>query len=97
MVLLFGRNVVKLLVLAVLLSAIACNELPELIQLVDNPTNDFTAPSSFRAVAVAAPLRAMPTGRASFVPSYRKPSGVPPETVSRAPRDLLLLQSLLRT
>jgi hypothetical protein len=39
-------RVAQTLVMAIVLSVVVCSELPELIRLVDNTTNDFTTPAS---------------------------------------------------
>lgn len=94
----FKTNVAKLVVLVVLLSAVACSELPELTQLMDNPSNDFTTPSHLMeevSNVVAAPVKAT---AASGIMPRQKPSEAP-QHASRVgnPRDLLLLCSILRT
>lgn len=40
------KRVTKVLAMAIVLSVLVCSELPELIRLADNTTNDFTTPSS---------------------------------------------------
>jgi hypothetical protein len=95
----FKTNVAKLVVLAILLSAVACSELPELTKLMDNPSNDFTTSSHLMAEVssvVAAPAKA--TAPASGIMPRQKPSKAP-RHISRVgnPRDLLLLCSILRT
>ena len=97
----FKSNVAKFFVMAVLLSALACSELPELAKLIDQTSNDFTPPSYMMeeiASAVAAQvtttttvpkLRATPSQSSSDFPRQAR--------LFRGSRELLQLYSILRT
>lgn len=95
----FKSSVAKFAVLAVLLTAVACSELPELARLMDNPTNDFTAPSYLMediSASVAAQVTATaPTLRITL--SQKFSDSPQRATLIRGSRDLLLLCSILRT
>jgi hypothetical protein len=95
----FKGNLATLFFLAILLSSVACSELPELTQLLDNPSNDFTPPSCLTEEAstvVAAQVTA--TARVSRVAQPQKSSDtVQQRSLIRSSRDLLLLCSILRT
>jgi len=97
----FKSNVAKVFVMAVLLSLMACSELPELAGLADNTSNDFTAPSYIVgeiASAVVAHLTATAAPPASPTTPYQNSSGVAQQTsLFRSSRDLLQLYSILRT
>jgi hypothetical protein len=95
----FKGNLSKFLVLAVLLSAVACSELPEIVKLMDNPANDFTTPSDL-VVEFSSVLAAQVTTEAPA--RYIAPAQTSTETLQqtsyvRSRRDLLLLFSILRT
>jgi len=97
----FKSNIARLFVVAVLLSSVACSELPELARLMDNTANDFTPPSYVmddleRAVsgqvtttAIAPASRPSPRQNLSDIPQHTNPR--------HGSRDLLQLYSILRT
>ena len=95
----FNSNVAKFFVLAVLLSAVASSELPELARLMDIASNDFTAPSCLAGEigsAVAAQVTA--AGPVSRITLGQKPSDAPQQPgIFHRPRNLLLLYSIFRT
>jgi hypothetical protein len=95
----FRFNIARFFVLAVLLSAVACSELPELARLTDNTSNDFTAPSYLMGeIAGAVSAQVVATVAGSPIEMSLKSSDVPQRThVSRGSADLLLLYSMLRT
>lgn len=86
------------LVMAIVLSVVVCSELPELIRLVDNTTNDFTTPASL--IEQAESVRAsQPAVRITV--SHCRPRYAVPDVFQRwAPlnlsRDLLSLYSIIR-
>ena len=97
----FKSNVARFFVVALLLSAVACSELPELAKLMDRTSNDFTPPSYVVGEidsAVAAQVTtttAAPEMRAR--PAQNSPD-VPRQTrLFRCSRELLLFYSILRT
>jgi hypothetical protein len=97
----FPSQVAKFLVMAVLFSAIACSEFPELANLMDNTSNDFTPPSYVVgeiASTVAAQVTVTAATPASRITPFRKSSDASQQTsLFRSSRDLLLLYSILRT
>ena|ERR1700674_1293131 len=95
----FKSNIAKLFVLAVLLSAVASSELPELARLMDNTSNDFTAPSYLMG-EIGSPVAAQVTakGPVSRITPGQNPSDVRQQPgVFHSSRNLLLLYSILRT
>ena len=95
----FKSNIAKLFVLAVLLSAVASSELPELARLMDNTANDFTTPSYLTGeIGTAVVAQVTPTVPVSRITPGQKPSDVPQQPgVFRSSRNLLPLYSILRT
>ena len=97
----FESNVAKLFVMAVLLSSVACSELPELARLMDNTSNDFMPPSYIVGEivdTVAAQVTATAAAPASPTTPYQSSSDVAHQTsLFRSSRDLLQLYSILRT
>jgi hypothetical protein len=95
----FVSSVVKVVGLVMLVSALACSELPELTTLIDNPSNDFTISSSSSSVgvtAVAAQVTAtVCVSRAAVRPTFAE--APQHESPFRGSRDILALYSLLRT
>ena len=94
-----GSKFARLFVVVVLLSSLACSELPELARLADNTSNDFTTQSCFGGeVAIAAAIQVMAKTPASGITAHRKsldiPQGIGLLGISR---DLLLLYSVFRT
>ena|SRR5690242_16074373 len=94
-------KLIKLVVLVMLVSTIACNELPELTRLMDNPSNDFTfvstASADVRVAAVAAQVTAtLCMSRAALPPEFLQDAQRESAAFGSA-RDLLALLSLLRT
>ena len=88
----------RLLVIVVLLSSVACSELPELASLSDNASNDFTIQSCIAAeVAIAAPLQAAKVLASCIPPRAEFLDVQPRKNVFGISRDLLLLYSILRT
>ena len=97
----FKSDVSKFFVVAVLLSALACSELPELAKLMDQTSNDFTPPSyvvgeiagavaaKVTTTTTAPELRGMPSQNSSVAP---RQTGL-----FRCSRDLLAFCSILRT
>src|ERR1700746_1556986 len=97
----FNGSVAKLFVVAILLSSLACSELPELERLIDNTSNDFTAPSYVvgeitsavaRQVTPASPERAL-----RGVTQQNSPDASQHITAFLISRDLLHLFSISRT
>ena len=91
-------RVVKLVGLVLLVSTLACSELPELTILMDNPSNDFTVlPSSSAAVTVVAAQVTINVcvSQAAVHPAFVEASQH--ESAFRGSRDILALYSLLRT
>jgi hypothetical protein len=95
----FKSNIAKLFVLAVLLSAVASSELPELARLMDNTSNDFTSPSYLMGeIGSAVTAQVTATGPVSSITPGQKLWDVPQQPgVFRSSRNLLLLYSILRT
>jgi len=97
----FESNVARLFVMAVLLSSVACSELPELARLMDNTSNDFTPPSYIVGEivdAIAAQITATRVPPASPTTPYQNSSDVAQQTnLFRGSRHLLQLYSILRT
>jgi|SRR5690348_12688721 len=97
----FKSNVARLFVLAVLLSAVACSELPELTKLMDQTSNDFTPPSYVVGdLASAAAAQVATTTTAPKLRGISSPesSDVPRQArLFRCSRDLLQFYSILRT
>ena len=97
----FKSNVIKLFVIAVLLSSVACGELPELTQLMDNTSNDFTVPSFLIADfanVVAAQLSGTATAPASCVTPRQRFSDIQQHaSIFCSSRSSLQLYSILRT
>lgn len=92
-------NFAKLFVLAVLVSSLACSELPELTRLIDNSSNDFTAPSYVTeevSNTVATQVSGTPSARRMAF-SRPQPNNLLQIRQFRNSRDLLLLCSILRT
>jgi len=96
----FKGSVAKLFVLVILVSAVACSELPELEKLVDNSSNDFT-PASYVvreiAKAVAAQLRPTVSAAAPCLAPLQNSSSAQFIGPSLSSRNLLELYSVLRT
>jgi hypothetical protein len=96
----FNGSLAKLFVLTILLSAVACSELPELEKLVDNSSNDFT-PASYAVgeitKAVAAQLRPTVSAAAPRLASSQNPSSALFIGPFLSSRNLLELYSVLRT
>ena len=96
----FKSNVVRLFVTVVLLSSLACSELPELGRLIDDTSNDFT-PASYVLGEIASDVavQATPaTESASRVTSRQTFLDMPQHNSAfRGPRSLLLLYSILKT
>ena len=97
----FNSHLSKVFVLAVLLSALVCSEVPELAKLVDNTSNDFTTPICFMeeiTTSVAAQVTATVTRPLVRAMQSHGPLGAPHQTIfSSSSRDILLLCSTLRT
>jgi hypothetical protein len=95
----FKSNVARFFVLAVLLSAIACSELPELARLIDNASNDFTAPSYLMGeIARKVTAQVTATVAGSSVEMSLNSSDIPQTSEGfHGSGDLLLLYSILRT
>jgi hypothetical protein len=94
----FVSRVVKVVGLVMLVSALACSELPELTTLVDNSSNDFAvlSSSSLSVTAVAAQVTAtVCVSRAAVRPAFVE--APQHEFPFRGSRDMLALYSLLRT
>jgi hypothetical protein len=97
----FKGGIAKLFVLAILLSSLACSELPELCRLSDNTSNDFT-PLSYVAgeiaSAVSAQLWPASPARALRVTPQQNSTDVPQQVKPfLGSRDLLHLYSISRT
>jgi len=94
----FESNVV--FVMAVLLSSVACSELPELARLMDNTSNDFM-PSSYivgEIVDIVAAQVTATAAPASPATLYQSSSDVAHQaSLFRSSRGLLQLYSILRT
>lgn len=89
----------KLVVTVLLLFSVMFCELPELVSLSDNTSNDFTT-QSCRTSEVNAALVTLVPAKAprSRIPRYAKPPGAPQRTNDLpTSRDLLLLYSTFRT
>jgi hypothetical protein len=95
----FKTNIARFFALAVLLSAIACSELPELARLIDNASNDFTAPSHVMGeIASTVTVQVTATVAGSPIEVSLKSSNVRPTNHDfRGSGDLLQLYSILRT
>jgi hypothetical protein len=95
----FKTNMARFFTLAVLLSAIACSELPELARLIDNASNDFTAPSYMMGeIASTVTVQVTATVAGSHIEVSLKSSDVRPTSHDfRGSGDLLQLYSILRT
>lgn len=89
----------KFFVFVVLLSAVACSELPELAKLMDNPSNDFTAPAYLMGeIETKVSEQVTFTASISRLESRSVPSDQPQRMQGfRSSGDLLLLYSILRT
>ena len=95
----FKSNIARFFVLAVLLSAIACSELPELARLTDNASNDFTAPSYLMGeIASTVTAQVMVTVAGWPIEMSLNSSDIPQTSKGfHGSGDLLLLYSILRT
>jgi hypothetical protein len=97
----FKGSVARLFVLAILLSSLACGELPELGRLIDNTSNDFTPPSYVVGEierAAVAQLLPVPPALALSVAPRQNPSDFPQHIKTfLGSRDLLHLYSVIRT
>ena len=97
----FKGSVAKLFVVAILLSSLACSELPELERLIDNTSNDFTPPSYVVGEITSAVARQVtPTSpeRALRGVSRQNSPDVPQHIRAfLSSRDLLHLYSMIRT
>jgi hypothetical protein len=95
----FKTNIARFFALAVLLSAIACSELPELARLIDKASNDFTAPSYLMEEdASTVTAQATATVAGSPIEVSLKFSDVRPTSHDfHGSGDLLQLYSILRT
>ena len=95
----FKSNLARFFVLAVLLSAIACSELPELARLTDNASNDFTAPSYLMGeIASTVTAQVMATVAGSPIEMSLNSSDILQTSEGfHGSGDLLLLHSILRT
>jgi hypothetical protein len=95
-----NRNVIKVFVLVVLLSALVCSEVPELAKLMDDTSNDFTTPicliQELRAT-IAAQVTATVISPALGVLASQLSSAHQPSIFPGSSRDVLLLCSTLRT
>ena len=95
----FRNKAAKLFVFIILLSAVACSELPELARLVDNPSNDFTPPAYLMS-EIEGTLTEHVTVKTnvSRMESRLFASDRPQQSHSfRSSGDLLLLYSIRRT
>jgi hypothetical protein len=94
-------RVVRFLVVAVLLCAVACSEVPELTKLIDVSSNDFITSSCLLnevAATAVAPVTATVKPQALRVVPSQELSRVQQQTIrTRSSRDLLSLCSILRT
>jgi len=95
----FKNKAAKFLAFVVLLSAVACSELPELAKLMDNPSNDFTAPAYLMGeIETRVSEQAIVSMSTSRVESRSFPSDRPQRAQGfRSSSDLLVLYSILRT
>ena len=96
----FKTDIARFFALAVLLSAIACSELPELARLVDNASNDFTAPSCLMWETVSSTVTSQVTVAVAGSPTEVRPQSSDVLQAShdfRSSGDLFLLYSILRT
>lgn len=95
----FRSKAAKFFVFVVLLSAVACSELPELAKLMDNPSNDFTAPAYLMGeIETRVTDQVSTTTSVSHLESRSFPSDRPQRAQGfRSSGDLLLLYSILRT
>jgi hypothetical protein len=97
----FKNHLSKVIVLAVLLSALVCSEVPELAKLMDDTSNDFTTPICFMeeiTTSVAAQVRATVTPPLVHAMQSQGPLGAPQQTIFPSnSREILLLCSTLRT
>jgi hypothetical protein len=87
--------------LCLLLCGIVAGELPELLSLTDNTTNDFTVRGA-RSVAPPIRLNASQNGRIADKDSAPAPDFLisresPFEKAELVPSDILILHSILRT
>jgi hypothetical protein len=95
----FKTNIARFFAVAVLLSAIACSELPELARLIDNASNDFTTPSCLIGeitTTVVAGLTVTFAGSPIDV-SLNSSDVLQTSHDFRGSGDLFLLYSILRT
>ena len=95
----FKTNIARFFTLAVLLSAIACSELPELARLTDNASNDFTAPSYLMGeIASTVTVQVTATVAGSPIEVSLNSSDIPQISEGlHGSGDLLMLYSILRT
>jgi hypothetical protein len=97
----FKGSIVRLFVVVILLSSLACSELPELERLIDNTSNDFTPPSYVVGEitsAVSSQLTPESPMRALHVAPQQNSSDVPQHIGAfLSSRDLLHLFSIIRT
>ncbi len=95
----FRNKAAKLFVFIVLLSAVACSELPELAKLIDNPSNDFTPPAYVMSeIESTLTEHVMVKTNVSRMESRLFPSDRPQQPHNfRSSSDLLLLYSIRRT
>src|SRR5215472_15070723 len=96
----FGKILARAL-LCLLLCAIVAGELPELLSLTDNTTNDFTVRGA-RSAVPAVRLNASQNGRVADQDSapaldFLSLRESPYEKAELAPSDILILHSILRT
>ena len=96
----FGKILARAL-LCLLLCAIVAGELPELLSLTDNATNDFTVRGA-RSVVPPVRLNASQNGRVADQDSapaldFLSLRESPYEKAELAPSDILILCSILRT
>jgi hypothetical protein len=90
----------KLFAFVIIVSALACSELPELMKLMDNPSNDFiTAPAgSMGKIADSVTDQVTVTNSVSPVEERQASSALLQQTEAfRDSGDLLALYSLRRT
>jgi hypothetical protein len=94
----FKRRLIKFFVLMVLVSSLASAEFPELSKLMDDTSNDFTV-LSITAVEVQmeASVQTMPRCCVSGVKQYYQSPDRPQPGAFRSSRDVLVLDSILRT
>src|SRR5690348_13744764 len=97
----FNNNVSKVFVVAVLLLALVGSEVPERAKLMDDTSNDFTAPICFMeeiTTSVAAQVRVTVTPPLAHAMQSQGPLGAPQQTIfPSSSGDILLLCSTLRT